>query len=456
MTKKFVNKASAAGLLSNLGNEFVVIHNPSYIHPEYEVVPLAKKLHQPAKYLAGTVMDMDGTTTTTEDLCIHSLEFMVRKITGRISQAEWNGLDHTKDYPHIIGNSTTKHVEYLIRTYQNKIKLDDLRNAYIFAALWTLLIGKDNSRKEEVKNNLFSLGCSDLLDDEQFLIIQNSKAIESKLKSLIGYFTKKYSLKLKVDSTSKIVRAGIDIYYQRYHEILLEITKGKSEKLANELLSDKNKHLIEPLPGVGIFLALVKGLLGDEADKLSEILIKQYFLKNPKAKRKFDLNIVSKQLLKLSKIFAKHPLKVGVVTSSIFYEADIVLSEVFRILKDEVKTWKISRKRKETILKKFESYQTYYDGFVTASDSNEIRLKPHRDLYSIALHKLSISKKDFDKVIGFEDSESGTIAIRAAGIGRCVAVPFAKTEGHNLGAASYISHGGLPEIIIQKNVYLKV
>ena len=109
----------------------------------------------------------------------------------------------------------------------------------------------------------------------------------------------------------------------------------------------------------------------------------------------------------------------------------------------------------ETILNKFESYQIFYDGFVTASDSNEIRLKPHRDLYSIALQKLAISKKDFDKVIGFEDSESGTIAIRAAGIGHCVAVPFTKTEGHNLEAASYISKGGLPEVILKKNLFIE-
>ena len=106
------------------------------------------------------------------------------------------------------------------------------------------------------------------------------------------------------------------------------------------------------------------------------------------------------------------------------------------------------------IIDKFETYQKYYDGFVTASDSNEIRLKPHRDLYSIALHKLAVPKNDFNKVIGFEDSESGTIAIRAAGIGRAVAVPFAKTEGHNLDAASYISKGGLPEIILKQNLFL--
>lgn len=452
--KKFVTKKEAEKYLKVVGSEFTIIQNPSYIFPNYEVVPLAPRIVSPSKKIVAAVMDMDGTTTTTEELCIHSLEFMVRKITGRMSKAQWIGLDHQKDYPHIIGNSTTKHVEYLIRTYKSKIKLEELNKAYIFAALWTLLIGKDESRKEEIITNLKSLGCLTLLEDKKYLNLNKSKFSQDVFNQNVNYFVKYYAGKLNFDSTNKLVRAGIDIYYQRYHEILLQITKGKSSKLAEELLGDKNKHLIEPLPGVAIFLTLTKGLLGAEADKLASLLIHQYHLKNPKAKDKFNIEEVEKKLLKLSRYFTDHPIKIGVVTSSIFYEANIVLTEVFRILKNEVRQWNISFPRKKKILQKFESYQTFYDAFVTASDSNEIRLKPHRDLYSIALHKLSIPKHDFDKVIGFEDSESGTIAIRAAGIGRAIAVPFSKTEGHNLSAASYISKGGLPEIILKKNVYL--
>lgn len=454
--KKFATKKEAAEFLKGLGSEFSVIHNPSYIHPNYEVVPLAPKLNEPTKKIVAVVMDMDGTTTTTEEICIHSLEYMVRKITGRMNKSDWTGLDHQKDYPHIIGNSTTKHVEYLIRTYKNKIKITELKKSFIFAALWTLIIGKDESRKEEVRNNLEGLDCSVLLNDHKYLYLKKSKINSIEFHRTSNYFIKKYTDKLNVNSTNKMIRAGIDIYYQRYHEILLEITKGTSSKLAQELLGDKNKHLIEPLPGVAIFLALIKGLLGTEAGKLSSLIIQQYKLKNPTAKDNFNLKDVEKKLVTLSRYFAAHPLKAAVVTSSIFYEANIVISEVFRILKDDVKNWSISSKRKQNILNKFESYKVYYDGFVTASDSNEIRLKPHRDLYSIALHKLAVQKNDFDKVIGFEDSESGTIAIRASGIGRAVAVPFSKTEGHNLEAASYISKGGLPEIILKKNIYLEL
>lgn len=67
---------------------------------------------------------------------------------------------------------------------------------------------------------------------------------------------------------------------------------------------------------------------------------------------------------------------------------------------------------------------------------------------------MGIPKTQFGNVIGFEDSESGTIAIRAAGIGLCVAVPFPDTRGHDLSAASFVLHGGLPEVILVHNVFV--
>jgi beta-phosphoglucomutase-like phosphatase (HAD superfamily) len=134
----------------------------------------------------------------------------------------------------------------------------------------------------------------------------------------------------------------------------------------------------------------------------------------------------------------------------------IVLSEVFRVLCSEIENWPVSRSCKKVLLEKFSSYENIYDGFVTATDSSEIRLKPHRDLYSIALHQLGIPTSEYDQVIGFEDSESGTIAIRAAGIGLCLAVPFSDTQHHDFRAASHVLHGGLPEAILKHNVFLKI
>ena len=453
--KKFINNKQASALVKNFGQEFAVIHNPAYIYPPVELYPLAPKLTEPAKSIKAIVMDMDGTTTTTEEICIHSLEYMVRKISNRMDKKTWSGLDHAKDYPHIIGNSTTKHVEYLINTYHSEIKPEKLKQAFIFAALWTLIIGQDDDRKKEVADNIINLGCSALLEEKKYISFIKDTPSEKNFNSFVKYAVSKYSKQISLDSKTNIVRASIDIYYQRYHEILLGITKGHAKTLAAELLEDKTKHLIEPLPGVGIFLALIKGLLGDEVVNLTDLLIQQFYLKDPSAVDKFNYLKISNKLLKLSKAFEKAPLKVAVVTSSIEYEANIVLQEVFNVLKEEIKKWKISPERRKKITKAFSSYKAYYDGFVTATDSNEIRLKPHRDLYSIALHKLSINPHDFDKVIGFEDSESGTTAIRAAGIGRCMAVPFAQTAGHNLDAAAFILKGGLPEILLKHNLFIK-
>ena len=107
------------------------------------------------------------------------------------------------------------------------------------------------------------------------------------------------------------------------------------------------------------------------------------------------------------------------------------------------------------IARHFRSPDDVYDAVITASDSSEIRLKPHRDLYSIALHAVGVAPVDFNKVVGFEDSESGTIAIRAAGVGLCVAVPFSDTAGHDFAAAAHVLPGGLPQAILQHNLFLQ-
>lgn len=146
-------------------------------------------------------------------------------------------------------------------------------------------------------------------------------------------------------------------------------------------------------------------------------------------------------------------MKTAIVTSSIFYEADIVLREVFKVIYSELNHLLKDSEFKTEILTHFKDYNLYYDAVITASDSSEIRLKPHRDLYSIALYRLNIPQEKFNEVIGFEDSESGTIASRAAGIGLCIAVPFAQTSGHNFKAATYVCKHGVPEVLLKYNLF---
>ncbi len=440
MNKKIVNSYEAAEVITGLGEEFALVKNPYYIYSPYEIYPLAKKITDPVDKLHAVVMDMDGTTTTTEQICIHSLEYMIRKMSGKMSKNEWTGLDSQLDYPNIIGNSTTRHVEFLISKYTGIISSREVLKSFIHAAIWTLCFGKDTRRIDEVKNNLRMLNLE--IDAERLKPCKSNSSFVQISEEITRFNEKNYS---ELQHTL-LVRLGIDIYYQRYHELLDRIKLGESELIATEIFSDKGKNLIEPMPGVGIFLSIIKGWLDDETGNLLDSLYPEF---------KKDLTI-KKNIKRIAKVFSVNPAKTAIVTSSIFYEADIVMTEVFNLLQKQISEWDISRERKDFLKTKFSDYRNIYDTFVTASDSSEIRLKPHRDLYSIALHQLNIAKENFSKVMGIEDSESGTIAIRAAGIGICVAVPFAETSGHNLSAASCVLHAGLPELLLDKNVFINL
>lgn len=360
--------------------EMAVVVNPVGVYPEFDLYPLAPKIRG-FDSLMVVITDMDGTTTTTEKLCLHSLEFMVREITG----GKVGALNKKKDYRYVIGNSTTRHVEYLLQTYGELIDEAAFFRSYQSAAGWILTRGQDESRKGEVRAISRALGISNRWDD--------------------------FGLR---------VRMAVEIYYQRYHEILLAIAEEKEDR-----------NLIEPMPDVGLFLGLIRGLLGEEA------------------------GLLSGGLADLGRVFEVRPVKIGLVTSSNFYEADIVLRQVFRLLRNQMEVWPVSGARKQKLLDSFEDYSRFYDVVVTADDSNEIRLKPHRDLYSIALWQMGIPVDKFDQVLGLEDSESGLVAMRAAGLGAAVAVPFKETSGHNFEAASRILRGGLGELIVERRLFLK-
>ncbi|MBI9071061.1 MAG: hypothetical protein JEY94_05660 [Melioribacteraceae bacterium] len=449
--KKFISKREAQNLLESQSNDFTIINNPDYIYPLYEIVPLAMKLPKPLKAIKAIVTDMDGTTTTTEELCIYSLEFMIRKMSGKLESSDWCGIDKIIDYPHIIGNSTTKHVEYLITRYTDFMQPSEILKSFIYASVWTILYGEDEKRKEEVILNLSHFGLNKIITREKIELLKSDGVLE--LNSIANKFSSEAGNKLNLNGINDFVRIGIDIYYQKYHEILRQISNGESSKVSAKLFDKPDKHLIEPVQGVFIFLSLVKGWLGDEIKNLVPTLIEEY---EKKSHQKFDANIenVTSKLIELSNYFVINPVKTAIVTSSIAYEANIVMTEMIKVVNTEIDNYNLSDEKIKFLKDKFSNYKNIYDGFITASDSSEIRLKPHRDLYSMALHQLGIAKNEFDQVVGFEDSESGTIAIRAAGIGMCIAVPFAETSGHNLEAATYICKGGLPEVLLNYNLFL--
>jgi len=44
--------------------------------------------------------------------------------------------------------------------------------------------------------------------------------------------------------------------------------------------------------------------------------------------------------------------------------------------------------------------------------------------------------------------------MRAAGIGCCIAVPFAQTTGHDLAAATHIMPGGIPQVVVEERGFV--
>lgn len=442
----FTDADGAATLITQLGRSFAVVKNPPYIFPAYDLYALATPRTQLEAGLEAAVMDMDGTTTTTEVLCTGALEFMVQRLCGTENEGR-PALNHERDFPHIIGNSTTKHVEYLMNTYSNGFVREAVCRSFLYACAWNLSCALDPRRSEEARTALRVQGLGFVLNHSRFeqlckQINEHPAADIPAAEDLVVACSET----LHIDTIADLTRIGIEVYYQRYHESLKRIAAGAFTPDTSQ------PRPIEPMPGIGIALAMLKGWLGEEVAALGEMLaapLRESADYTPEA-----VSAGCDRLPALGRYFAEHPVKIGLVTSSIAAEAKIVLGEVFRVIQEEVTDWPLSRERRDFLMEQFADPNHIYDACITASDSSEIRLKPHRDLYAIALHTMGIMPERFHCVAGFEDSESGTIAIRAAGIPLCCALPFAMTHNHRFEAATQVCPGGMPEVLLLKNFFL--
>ncbi|MFP4581625.1 MAG: hypothetical protein ACLFQ6_12940 [Candidatus Sumerlaeia bacterium] len=441
---------------AGMKGDAILVRNPSYLASPVEIYPLADIPEKPLPRVRGMVMDMDGTTTTTEPLCLHSLEWMVRQVSGLRRHPDWPGLDQDRDYPNIIGNSTTKHVEYLLETYEDIFDRKSCLEAFIHAAAWTLAFGRDPGRKNELRANIAALGLGGLWQDGSFQALAEGmhdhydlRELDKLARRLAGEMIHEF----RTESLAERVRASIDIYYMRYHMILADIAAGHGKDRAREILGSADASLIEPMPAIGIMLAAARGFLGSDLALFQEML-EAHLRENGMLPGTYNADQAREKLAQLGRYLEVNPLSLAIVTSSIAYEAGIVLDEIFSVLRRQIQDWPVSREKKKMILRHFAAPENLYDAIITASDSSEIRLKPHRDLYAIALHTMGLAPEEYRYVVGFEDSESGVVAIRAAGIGQAVAVPFVSTTGHDLSAAAAIAPGQMPEVLLLRNCYL--
>jgi beta-phosphoglucomutase-like phosphatase (HAD superfamily) len=441
----YTSLAGANAALAPLSNEFALIHNAPHVFPAYETVPLGPRRTRMDDGIGAIFLDMDGTTTLTEDLCLLALEDTMREITLRPAREQWAGLDHATDYPNIIGSSTSKNIEYLLSVYGPCIDDAAFRASYVRAVALTLAEAPDAARLHEVRAELAALGVPDLeLAPEIAALPAYATGRAQGPAPEVPGLAARFAPRLDLAPLGNRIRAGMSIYYERLHGMFVRIQLGRGREVAEELYGPGATHAIRPLHGVGVLHALAKGWLGEEAAALADLLMHATG----------HVPGAQETLARLGKAFAQAPARVALVTSSGDFEADIVLKEVFAGLCEEAAAWPVSAPVRERAVRGFASYRAFYDTIVTASNSHEIRLKPYRDLYSIALHNIGIPCEEAHRVLGFEDTEAGIVAQRSAGLGVCCAVPFEGSRGHDFQAASHVLHGGVPEAILRHGLFL--
>jgi len=444
-------EAAAAGV-----TEFACVRNLDYVFCPFDLYALAPHSPLPLERAVAFAVDMDGTSTTTEPLALHALEYMVRRFTGRMDRADWPGLDEQRDYPYVIGNSNFRHTEFLVERYGHWLDQAALRQAFFEALTWTLANLDDPQRRHEVALNARNCGVGELLEDAEFKrLVAGGPIPADELPRRVAPVLQRFGGGFRCRHQSEVVAAALDVYYLRYHEILRRLELGEGEALSRELLGESGRRLVEPMPGYAMFVALIKGWLGAEAAELFEPLRAAL----PEgARQELGAELAEqgpRRLARLGEWFERTPARLALVTASIAHEAHAVMKEVVRQMAGEASCWPVSRVRREQLAERLSDYQAVFDAFVNASDAHEARLKPHRDLYSIALFRMSIPKSEYACCVGIEDTEPGIVALRAAGVGCAVALPNRDTSRQNYSAASRVVTGGLPALILVHNLMLR-
>ncbi|MBP7936188.1 MAG: hypothetical protein KA354_16220 [Phycisphaerae bacterium] len=446
-----------AGLGAETGvTEFARVRNIDYVFSPWELYPLAPRTPVPLERIAAFAVDMDGTSTTTEPLALHSLEYMVRRLTGRPTPAEWPGLDPQLDYPHVIGNSNFRHTEFLVNRYRDRIDLTALRSAFVEAVCWTSANMDDPQRRRDIAQSAVKCGLAALLADGGFQRLVGSGTVTTdNVGQLAEPFVRRFGPAFACRHEGELVSASLDVYYMRYHSIMRRIEQGQGEQLSEELLGEPGRHLIEPMPGYEVFVPLIKGWLGPEIDALYEPLRERLLGHSGGGHTRSELDGYRPRLVRLANRFRAHPAKLALVTASIAYETHASMKEVVRVMRERVLHWPVTGACRDRIAERLADHTAVFDAFVNASDACEHRLKPHPDLYSLALHQMSIPRNDYGSCVGLEDTEPGIISLRSAGIGCAVALPNHDTSRQDYQAAALVVRGGLPELILAKNLLLK-
>ncbi|HNR30337.1 MAG TPA: hypothetical protein PKI11_05570 [Candidatus Hydrogenedentes bacterium] len=426
----YLDGGSATRQLHNLAEDFAVIRKDSGPFPPFEVVPLAPKRTMLDDGLAVALMDMDGTTTSTEDVCCLAMEEMMRRMSGLAAEA-WPGLDRDRDHPALIGYSGRENLEYLGEKYGHLFSLDATTRAYIEAAAWNIGPWADPAQAANVRDWLAGLGLAALLNDPRFRVLMRSGKEPAAHGGVLDALCAECIGALRAAWPACATDVGLTIYAHDYHRRLV----GNDEPM------------IRPLPGVGVVMAALKGRLGADAACCFDML----------AAALDDVVNADEgrdTLRALGVHFERQPARLALVTTSSAFETRHVLRHVFTRLRAEIMDWGLPPERSDAVHELFQTAETSYDAVVTSTDIPETRLKPFRDPYSAALARLGVDAAALARVVGFEDTEPGVISLRAAGVPVAVALPLEGTRAHDFQAASHVATRGFPEILLRHRLFL--
>ncbi|MBI1318203.1 MAG: hypothetical protein GC168_04520 [Candidatus Hydrogenedens sp.] len=446
-----MNAEQAMEELRRQGGEFIVLENLAGVYPPFDLVPLAPKYARVPGKLLAVLFDMDGTTTLTEDICMYSLDYAYRRMAANPDgTTNFPGLSHEQDYPHIIGRSASKNAEYLLQAYGHLCVDASFKRAYLKAAAWNLNPNRDALRRAETQATLVMTGGGAILEDPAFLALVAHTAHDPLPEDALDAVQEVQGWvdSLCLDHHEDRLRAGLEIYYERLHSYFHWITQGRGSEVARDVYGDAGRAAIAPLPGIGVAFALARGwMLPEEVEPFAHYLSEVSSVPlTEEGLARFEAT---------ARWTARNKVMVALVTSSGLYEATTVLHEVFHGLRLETEMWPVSPERRAFYRDKFETAQAFYDTIVTADNSHEIRLKPYRDLYTIAAQQLGIKPSQLKNVVGFEDTWAGITAQRGGGIGVPCAVPFEGTTGHDFQSAAHVFTKGVPQALLEHGLFLE-
>lgn len=431
--------SEAQSELTAMGEEFALIPNAPGIFPPRELVPLGAKCARLEGLPAAIFLDMDGTTAYTEPLFLHDVEEVVRRSTGWRNKAEWAGIEPERDYPHIVGYSTIRNLEYLYESVGHAIKPE----LFFAEVMESLIFLTEHVVPEDVRSRV------DALTKVYGMQAWCKHAKDPSRRPADGeVLVRECVQRFPTIGQEMFANFGLMIFYADYLNILECVSRGEGAAISERIYGDPTVPAIRPMPGVALLCALVKGWLPEScAIELARAQRQRY----PEMPIVGDLG---ETLTRLCRRFKNNPTPVALVTSSGFHEANLVLQTVFGALREESADWPLDERTHGTVQAGFARYEGYFDAIVTCDDVIEGRTKPYRDPYSLALARLGLDGRDAPRVIGFEDTEAGIIAQRGAGVGIPCAVPIEFTLGQDFHAAAHVLKGGIPEAIGKHGLFI--